>query len=74
MAEVGPQLHPTKTRIVYCKDANKDRHLCAHLVPVLGGPVQARAAQSRTGAKLASFLPAISKQAFKKKLLPATRP
>ena len=29
MAEVGLQLHPDKTRIVYCKDRNRRRKDCA---------------------------------------------
>jgi RNA-directed DNA polymerase len=30
MAEVGLQLHPDKTRIVYCKDRNRRRSDCGH--------------------------------------------
>ena len=34
MAQVGLQLHPTKTRIVYCKDGTRQARLPAHLVHV----------------------------------------
>ena len=30
MAEVGLQLHPDKTRIVYCRDRNRRRSDCAN--------------------------------------------
>jgi hypothetical protein len=61
MAQVGLQLHPTKTRIVYRKDATR-----TGAYPHASFTFQARAARSKTGAKFASFLPAISKQALKK--------
>lgn len=66
MAQVGLQLHPTKTRIVYCKDATRTGIYAHTSFTFLGFTFQARAARSRTGVKFASFLPAISKQALKK--------
>jgi RNA-directed DNA polymerase len=66
MTEVGLQLHPTKTRIVYCKDATRTGNHSDTSFTFLGFTFQARAARSRTGVKFTSFLPAISKPALKK--------
>jgi group II intron reverse transcriptase/maturase len=64
MVEVGLQLNPTKTRIVYCKDGR--RRLDAEHVEFtfLGFTFRARAARSRTGVVFTGFLPAVSKQAL----------
>jgi group II intron reverse transcriptase/maturase len=66
MVQVGLQLHPTKTRIVYCKDGR--RRLQAEHVEFtfLGFTFRARAARSRTGASFTGFLPAVSKPALNK--------
>jgi hypothetical protein len=66
MAQVGLQLHPTKTRIVYCKDGTRKGNHPHTSFTYLGFTFQARAARSKTGVKFTSFLPAISKQALKK--------
>jgi RNA-directed DNA polymerase len=66
MAQVGLQLHPTKTRIVYCKDGTRQGIFPHTSFTFLGFTFQARAARSRAGVKFTSFLPAISKQALKK--------
>jgi group II intron reverse transcriptase/maturase len=66
MAEVGLQLHPDKTRIVYCKDG-KRRGSSEHTsFTFLGYTFQARKARTRNGRYFTSFLPAISKDALKK--------
>jgi len=67
MGEVGLSLHPTKTRIVYCKD---DRRRGEHehtAFTFLGYEFRARGARSRTGKRFVGFLPAISPKALKAK-------
>jgi RNA-directed DNA polymerase len=66
MSQAGLQLHPTKTRIVYCKDGARRGSYPNTSFTYLGFTFQARAARSRTGKKFTSFLPAISKQALNK--------
>jgi RNA-directed DNA polymerase len=66
MGQVGLRLHPTKTRIVYCKDGDRRGDYVHTSFTFLGFTFQARAARSRAGVKFTSFLPAISKQALKK--------
>ncbi|WP_268762177.1 group II intron maturase-specific domain-containing protein, partial [Frankia casuarinae] len=64
MAEVGLRLHPTKTRIVYCKDANRRLGHEHTAFTFLGYTFRARAARGRNGRLFASFQPAISRQAL----------
>jgi RNA-directed DNA polymerase len=67
MAEVGLQLHPDKTRIVYCKDARRRRADCAETsFTFLGYTFRARNAPGRTGSTFTGFLPAASKDALKR--------
>jgi RNA-directed DNA polymerase len=68
MAEVGLQLHPDKTRIVYCKDRNRRKADCEHSsFTFLGYTFRARKALTRNGTSMfAAFLPAVSKDALKK--------
>ena len=69
MAEVGLQLHPDKTRIVYCKDRNRRRSDCADTsFTFLGYTFRARQAPARqgNGAMFSAFLPAASKDALKR--------
>ena len=69
MAEVGLQLHPDKTRIVYCKDRNRRRKDCADTsFTFLGYTFRARQAPARQGggAMFSAFLPAASKDALKR--------
>jgi RNA-directed DNA polymerase len=68
MAEVGLQLHPDKTRIVYCKDRNRRRPDCGHTsFTFLGYTFRARQAPTRDRTSMFSaFLPAVSKDALKK--------
>jgi RNA-directed DNA polymerase len=69
MAEVGLQLHPDKTRIVYCKDRNRRRRDCAETsFTFLGYTFRARQAPARQGggAMFSAFLPAVSKDALKR--------
>ena len=68
MAEVGLQLHPDKTRIVYCKDGRRRRADCAGTsFTFLGYTFRARKAPARDGTSMfTGFLPAVSKDALKK--------
>jgi group II intron reverse transcriptase/maturase len=66
MAEVGLQLHPDKTRIVYCQDG-KRRHAFEHTsFTFLGYTFRPRGARAKNGSMFVSFAPAISKDALKK--------
>jgi RNA-directed DNA polymerase len=69
MAEVGLELHPDKTRIVYCKDRNRRRPDCGNTsFTFLGYTFRARQAPARQGggAMFSAFLPAASKDALKR--------
>jgi len=63
MREVGLELHPEKTRVVYCQDA-KRRGSYEHVeFTFLGYTFRRRHADGRNG-KFLGFLPAISKKAL----------
>jgi RNA-directed DNA polymerase len=66
LESVGLRLHPDKTRIVYCQDAN--RRGCAEYTSFtfLGYMFRARRARNRNGVVFTSFLPAVSPDALKK--------
>ena len=68
MAEVGLQLHPDKTRIVYCQDGRRRRRDCAETsFTFLGYTFRARNALNRSGTSMfTGFLPAVSKDALKR--------
>jgi RNA-directed DNA polymerase len=66
MEQVGLRLHPDKTRIVYCRDANRRAGYEHTSFTFLGYTFRARAARSRRGVKFTAFLPAISKEALKR--------
>lgn len=62
MAEVGLRLHPTKTKIVYCRDSNRRGEHENISFDFLGYTFRARAAvNKRTGKEFSSFAPAISR-------------
>lgn len=64
-AECGLELHPEKTRIVYCKDDDR-RGKHEHIkFDFLGYTFQPRRAKNRWGRYFISFLPAISTKAAK---------
>lgn len=65
-AEVGLQLHPTKTQVVYCKDANRTGSYPNRAFTFLGFTFQARGARRKDGKVFTSFLPAASKEALKR--------
>ncbi|MFF7903985.1 reverse transcriptase domain-containing protein [Streptomyces sp. NPDC007920] len=60
MAEVGLQLHPDKTRIVYCKDGSRPGSYEHEAFTFLGYTFRARRSRSRHGNPFLSFEPAIS--------------
>lgn len=65
LQECGLELHPMKTRIVYCKDDDR-RGSCEHVAfDFLGYTFQPRRAKNRWGKYFVSFLPAISAKAAK---------
>ena len=66
MREVGLELHPDKTRVVYCKDSNR-RGCYEHTAfTFLGFTFQARCVRLKTGKMFTGFNPAISNDALKK--------
>jgi len=66
MAEVGLELHPDKTGIVYCKDSNRRDGFPDIEFTFLGFTFRPRAAENRLGVKFTAFLPAVSKDALKR--------
>jgi RNA-directed DNA polymerase len=67
MAEVGLQLHPDKTKIVYCKDRKRRLDHEHTSFTFLGYTFRVRKAPTRDGASMfAAFLPAVSKDALKR--------
>jgi RNA-directed DNA polymerase len=68
MAEAGLQLHPDKTRIVFCKDGKRWYADCEHTsFTFLGYTFRARNAPTRDGTSMfTGFLPAVSKDALKR--------
>jgi RNA-directed DNA polymerase len=66
MAEVGLQLHPAKTRIVYCKDGSRRGSYEHTAFTFLGYTFRARRSRNRHGRQFLSFDPAVSKDALKR--------
>lgn len=65
LAEVGLELHPDKTRVVYCKDADRRGDHEVTSFTFLGYTFRPRLAENRWGKHFVSFLPAVSKDAVK---------
>src|SRR3954470_7586546 len=63
LAECGLELHPTKTRVVYCKDDDRPGKYEHIAFDFLGYTFQPRRAKNRWGRYFISFLPAISTKA-----------
>lgn len=59
------ELHPHKTKIVYCKDANRRGSYPEHRVDFLGYTFRPRSSKNRRGEVFVSFAPAVSEQAAK---------
>ena len=66
LESVGLRLHPDKTRIVYCQDANRTGSAEHTSFTFLGYTFRARGARNRHGVVFTSFLPAVSQDALKK--------
>lgn len=65
LAQVGLELHPDKTRIVYCKDANRTGSHDLTRFTFLGYEFAPRRATNRQGQRFMGFLPAVSPGAKK---------
>ena len=65
LAEVGLELHPDKTRVVYCKDADRRGDHEVTSFTFLGYTFRPRLAKNKWGKHFVSFLPAVSKDAVK---------
>lgn len=59
------ELHPDKTKIVYCKDANRRGNYPQHKFDFLGYTFRPRKAMNRNGELFVSFTPAVSEKAAK---------
>jgi group II intron reverse transcriptase/maturase len=64
--QCGLELHPTKTRIVYCKDDDRPGNYEHVAFDFLGYTFQPRRAKNRWGKVFVSFLPAMSAKAAKR--------
>jgi RNA-directed DNA polymerase len=65
LEECGLQMHPDKTKIVYCKDEDRKGDYPNIKYDFLGYGFQPRRAKNRKGRLFVSFLPAISDKARK---------
>lgn len=63
LRECNLDLHPKKTKIVYCRDANRRGHAHTTQFDFLGFCFRGRLAKSKVGKYFNSFSPAISKSA-----------
>jgi RNA-directed DNA polymerase len=64
LAAVGLELHPDKTRIVYCQDADRRGKHEVTSFTFLGYTFRPRLAKNRWGKHFVSFLPAVSRDAI----------
>lgn len=65
LAECGLEVHPEKTRIVYCKDDYRRRSFIHETFDFLGYTFRARRSKNRWGKYFINFSPAISNKAAK---------
>jgi len=65
LRQCGLELHPTKTKIVYCQDSDRRGRYEHARFDFLGFTFQPRRAKNRRGKYFVSFLPAISNKAAK---------
>src|SRR5438876_5159049 len=65
LAQVGLELNADKTRIVYCKDANRSGSHEHERFDFLGYTFRPRMARSRSGSFFVSFCPAVADDAVK---------
>jgi RNA-directed DNA polymerase len=62
LGKVGLELHPDKTRIVYCNDADRTGSYEHIKFTFLGYEFRPRLAKNKHGKHFVSFLPAVSTQ------------
>jgi RNA-directed DNA polymerase len=65
MADCGLELHPDKTRIVYCKDADRRATYANERFEFLGYAFRPRLSRGKAGKFFVNFLPAVSGDAMK---------
>jgi RNA-directed DNA polymerase len=65
LAELGLELHPTKTRIVYCKDDNRQGAYPETKFDFLGYTFRPRMSKNKYGKYFVNFTPAVSNMAKK---------
>lgn len=65
LAKCGLELHPEKTKIVYCQDGQRKQHYPTVAFDFLGYCFQPRQAKSRRGNLFLNFSPAVSAKAAK---------
>ena len=65
MENVGLELHPEKTKIVYCKDTDRQKDYALTSFDFLGYTFRARKSKNRWGKFFINFSPAISNKAAK---------
>lgn len=65
MQEVGLELHPEKTKIVYCKDSDRREDYSHNSFDFLGYTFRPRKSKNRWGKFFINFTPAISNKAAK---------
>ena len=63
--ECGLEMHPDKTKVVYCKDDDRREDFSETSFDFLGYTFRPRGAKSRYGKLFTSFLPGVSKEALK---------
>jgi group II intron reverse transcriptase/maturase len=66
LAECRLRLHPQKTKIVYCKDANRPGEYPERSFDFLGYTFRPRVASGRNRKRFVSFIPAVSDKAAKR--------
>jgi RNA-directed DNA polymerase len=65
LAQCGLELHPDKTRIVYCKDADRRATYANERFDFLGYTFRSRLSKGKAGKFFVNFLPAVSDGAIK---------
>ena len=65
-AEIGLELHPDKTRIVYCKDVDRRGSYEHERFTFLGYTFRPRLSKNRFGKHFVNFTPAVSNEAKKR--------
>ncbi len=65
LAECRLEMHPEKTRIVYCKDSDRTGSYEHERFDFLGYSFRARLSKSKTGRRFVNFTPAVSAEATK---------